>query len=83
MKSNLFSIDMKDGIRGIVMAFFTATGVALQKVLDTGALPDKAGMTTIAIAGTAAGVGYIVKNLLTNSNDKMLTPEPPKYDRIA
>lgn len=76
MKSKLFSLNIKDGIRGAILAVLTASGTALIQVLNTGTIPDKAALKTVAIAGTAAGLSYVIKNFLTNSQDQVLKREP-------
>ena len=78
MKSKLFSVNWKDGIRGLFLSIMTSAGIALQHVLDSGLVPDKASLKTAGIAGVAAGLAYVIKNFLTNSNDEMLKPEQVK-----
>ena len=76
MKSKLFSVNMKDGIRGVILAGLTAAGTAMLQVLNTGVLPDRAGMKTVGIAGVASGLSYVIKNFLTNSQDQAFKAEP-------
>jgi hypothetical protein len=78
MKSKLFSVNWKDGVRGLFLSVMTSAGIALQQVLNSGLIPDKASLRGAGIAGIAAGLAYIIKNFLTNSNDEMLKVEPTK-----
>ncbi len=75
MKSKLFSVNMKDAVRGLFIAVATAIGTGLTQVLNTGALPDKSSLKSVGIAGAAAGMAYVVKNFFTNSNDELLKKE--------
>ncbi len=78
VKAGLFKLAGNDFFKGAVVAVIGAIGTALLAVLNTGALPTGADLKQILIVGVTAGVSYLVKNLLTNSQGKMLTKEPPK-----
>jgi hypothetical protein len=58
-----------------VVAFFSSALSSLALFFNSGGLPDMADLKKIALVGVSAGVGYIVKNFLTNSNDQMFRAE--------
>ena len=65
LPSNIFSINVKDFLKGLVMAVIAPVLVAVQQSLSAGELTlnwRALGMTAIA-----AFVGYLVKNFFTNS----------------
>jgi hypothetical protein len=44
--------------------------------LQNGGFPNLAQLKTMGLAGLAAGIAYIVKNMLTNSSDELFKTEP-------
>jgi len=73
MKSKLFSLETKDAIKALILSILTSTLIVVQTSLDAGELNfnwEKIGMVALASA-----VGYILKNWLTNSDDKFLKKE--------
>ena len=75
MKSKLFWVNAKDVVRSLLLAVLTAAGTTLLQIVNTGLLPDRAGWKTVGISAGAAGLSYIIKNFLTNSNDQFLKKE--------
>lgn len=75
MKSEMFSVNTKDAIKGIVVAVITAVLTALVNVLQTGVIPSPADLQGVGIVALTAGLSYILKNFLTNSNDELLKKE--------
>lgn len=75
MNSNFLSINWSDAIKGLVIAVLTAVLTGLLKIFETGALPTLADLQTIGIIAITAGLSYILKNLLTNSDGKMMKKE--------
>jgi len=65
----------KDFIKGIVTAILTAFLNALMVVLGTGVVPTIQNIRTYALVGLSAGIGYLIKNLFTNSKDQLLKGE--------
>ena len=72
------SLNLKDWLKGLYMAVVGAITTALIPLLQTGHLPTLADLKSIGIVALGVGLGYIAKNLLTNSKGQVLTPEPPK-----
>ena len=76
MKSKFLSLQAKDWIRGLFMSVSAAIVDALILTLNSGAMPTPEQYKGIAITGGVAGLVYISKNLLTNSQDEFVKPEP-------
>ena len=74
-KSKLFSIEWKDFLRGFIIAVVTVILTGAMVSLNAGALPTGAEFKGLALAGLGAGIAYLLKNLLTNSNDQLLKKE--------
>lgn len=78
MNSSLFTLNSRDWIKGLVIAVLTAIITVVYNTIQTGALVLD--WKAISIAGISAALAYITKNLLTNSNDQLLTKEPVKEE---
>ena len=77
MKSKFFSLDWHDGLKSFIMAFLGSAAMAFYKILEVGAFPKGWDQwQQILIAGFTAAVGYLIKNIFTNSNDEFGKPEP-------
>ena len=77
MKSSPFlSLHTKDAIKGLIVAILTSVLTGVYDIIASGAMPTAAQWKTIGIAGLTAGVGYVMKNWLTNSSDQFAKPEP-------
>jgi hypothetical protein len=76
MKSKLFKLNVRDIVRAVVMAFITALLTGTYKIIQTGATLDWVTFRPVVMASFAAAIAYLLKNVLTNSNDEMFTKEP-------
>jgi len=71
-----FSLSIKDGIKGLITAVLTVIVTMLLSLLNTGVFPmTLEAWKPILMASVGAGLAYILKNWLTNSDDKFLTKE--------
>jgi hypothetical protein len=61
--SNLFSLDWKDALKGLLMAVLTPVFVVVQQSLNAGTLVFD--WSTILVAALAGGVAYLTKNFFT------------------
>jgi len=75
MKSNFLRLDTSDLVKGFVVAFLSASLTGLIATLDNGALPSLAELKQAGVVGLTAGLSYLLKNLLTNSQDELLKKE--------
>ncbi len=76
MKSKFFTLDWKDLLRGLLIAFLTAILTGVINILDTGAVFTWMTIKPVLIAGISAALSYLLKCLATNSQDQLLKREP-------
>lgn len=72
-KAVLFSLELKDLLKGFIMAVLTPALLIVQQSLDSGSLTFNC--EQIAMASIAGAFAYLVKNFLTNSKGNFLTSE--------
>ena len=75
MKSNLFNINLKDLLKGAVLAFLTSIATGLYHLVDLGEIQmlfEWAALKPILLTGLGAFLAYLLKNFITNSDDKIL-----------
>lgn len=78
-KSTIFKLNLKDFIKGALLAALAAIATALLQIVDSGnimTLFEWITLKPILIVGLTAFVSYLLKNLLTNSEDKHFKSEP-------
>jgi hypothetical protein len=76
MKSKFLSIDYRDILKGIFIAFMTAVLEGILKMFQTGAAFDWQTIKPVLIAGACAAISYLLKNYMSNSKGQMFTREP-------
>jgi len=74
--SKLWNLNTRDFIKGLLVAIITAVLTFLTEVLQVGGAFDADFFKKLAIAATIGFLSYLIKNLLTNSNDQVITKEP-------
>ena len=63
--SNFFNLNLKDAIKGVITAVLAAILTLIYGLLQSGNPID---LHQILLVGLTAGLGYIIKNFLTDSN---------------
>jgi hypothetical protein len=76
MNAKFLALKGIDYVKGFVVAVLTAVLTAVIPVIQTGTFPTGAQLKTMLISGLAAGIAYLIKNMLTNSKDELFKPEP-------
>ena len=76
IKSQFLTLDHRDLLHGLVMAFLTALLTGIIDLLQRGAVFDWMSVNGILIAGLSAALSYLLKCLLSNSRNQLLTKEP-------
>lgn len=73
----MMSVSKNDGIKGLILFVLTALLLSLYNVFQTGIIPTTwAEWQPIVASAGSAMVAYVLKNFLTNSEDKFLISEP-------
>lgn len=73
MKSVFLSLNTSDFVKGLLLTVITAVISIIYSVVQAGSLTFD--WKAIGTAALSAGIGYIIKNLLTNSSDTFLSKE--------
>jgi hypothetical protein len=76
MKSKYLTLNWKDFVRGLLIAFLTSILTGIINILDTGAIFTWITIKPVLIAGISAALSYLLKCLATNSQDQMFKREP-------
>lgn len=71
MKSKLFRLSLTDFQKGLIVAILTGGYTYIQSVTLTGVFDWK----IFFISLSSGFLGYLTKNIFTNSNDKILKSE--------
>jgi len=74
MKSKLFGLEKKDAIKALLIAILTPILTTVITALEAGSF--NIDWKATLLIGLGAGMAYIGKNWLTNSEDKILKKEP-------
>ena len=67
--SPFLKLNLRDLVNGLVVAFLTAGLTNLIQTLDSGKLPTLEEVKAGALAGLVASLAYLLKNLVTNSQE--------------
>lgn len=73
--SKFLRLNTHDIFKGFVVAFLASFGTAMVSALESGVLPDWPQIKSALFVGLAAAGAYLLKNLLSNSDDQMLKSE--------
>lgn len=73
--SKFLRLDHYDALKAVIVAALTAFLTSVLQYLQAGSLPTREQVVSAWIAGLAAGVSYLVKNIFTNSKGEIVTPE--------
>ena len=76
MKSKLFTLDYRDLLNGLLIAFLAAFIDGIIKILGSGVAFDWPHLQPVVIAGISAALAYLLKSLSTNSRNQLFTKEP-------
>jgi hypothetical protein len=76
MKSKLFTLDWRDLVNGLLIAFLAALIDGIIKMLESGVVFDWIHIKPVLIAGISAACAYLLKSLSTNSRNQLFTKEP-------
>lgn len=74
MDSSFLTLNTRDFVKGLFIAVITAVITVVYTTIQTGTLSFD--WKTISTTALSAALAYIMKNLFTNSNDKLLKKDP-------
>lgn len=74
--SSFGSLNRKDLINGVVIAFLAAFVGSLVELLKGGSFPSWEQLKGVGLVSLTAALSYIVKNLFSNSQGETFTKEP-------
>lgn len=66
--SKTFSLDWRDGIKGLLISVTTAALLALEQSLSAGEVTIN--LQKIGVSAAVAGIAYLLKNFFTPSEEK-------------
>lgn len=75
MKSRFMTLNARDFIKAIIMAFISGILTGIYKLLQSGTIFSWTSLKLIAISGVSAVIAYLIKNFFTNSKDEFMTKE--------
>jgi VIT1/CCC1 family predicted Fe2+/Mn2+ transporter len=75
MMSSFFSLNKRDAINGLIVAFLSAALAGTIAALEAGVLPSIDALKADGLFGLKAAGAYLLKNLFTNSQDQFLNAE--------
>ena len=75
MKSRLFTLDLKDLINGLFVAFMTALLTGIIEMLSHGTASNWLAIKPVLVAGICAALSYLLKSLSTNSRNQLFRGE--------
>jgi hypothetical protein len=76
MKSKLFTLNAPDWLKGLFIAFVTALLTGIYQAFQTGAALNWVTLKPVLYTAIAAGLSYLIKNFLTNSQNQLMKAEP-------
>jgi len=86
MKSKLGNLHFKDILKGALVAMLTIIATSLLSIIESGnlmSLMEWIVIKPILIAGIGGFLAYLLKNFLTNSDDKVLKKEVKKSNVVS
>jgi hypothetical protein len=70
--SNFLNLNANDLMKGFVVAFFSAALTGIVAILETSQLPQMSDLKAASVVGLTAGLSYLLKNFLTNTQGELL-----------
>jgi hypothetical protein len=68
-------LNRKDISRGFLLAIGTSIAISIEQWVDAGQF-EAINWKHVAMAGIGGGIAYLIKNVFTSSDDKLLGKEP-------
>ncbi len=78
MRSKFFRLNSRDFIKGLIVTIICTFITGLYQLIANGFTVNWITLKPVVIAAVGAGVSYLTKNLLTNSNGDFMSYESPQ-----
>jgi hypothetical protein len=75
MEAELFKLKLKDFVKGLILAIITGLSTSIYQVIESSGDMNGISLKMVLTTSILAGLSYILKNWLTNSNDQFLKKE--------
>ena len=75
MRSKFLRLNPRDFIKGLIITVICTLITGLYQVIASGFIINWVTLKPVVIAAAGAGISYLTKNLLTNSNGDFMTFE--------
>ena len=79
MKSKFLNLDLKDLLKGAIVAVVTALLTGLYELITAGGDLTWLNLKPVLLTSLAALISYLLKNMFTNSDGEILSREKQKY----
>ena len=74
-QSNFLRLNLNDVLKSLLIALLSSFLVALYPVFQSGNFPSYENLKIAIIAAVSNAISYLLKNVLTNSNNEFLKKE--------
>ena len=81
-RSDFLSLNKKDVIKTIILIFIQAFLTGIYQLLTAGTILTWESLKPVIMTSIAAAIGYLLKNVFTNSNGEFLRREPDTLTQI-
>jgi hypothetical protein len=75
MRSDFLNLNSRDFYKGLIVIIICTFITGIYQVIANGGILNWETMKPVVIAAAGAGISYLTKNLLTNSNGEFLKSE--------
>ena len=75
MKSKFLTLNTRDIVKALILTFITALLTGIYQLMQVGTLLTWDALKPIVVSSIATVIGYLLKNVLTNSNDEFMKGE--------
>lgn len=82
-QSGLGKINIRDLIKGVIVAGFMGGLASIYDILQSGVLPTKEQLLKAGLLALGAAIAYLLKNVFTNSADEFAKKEPAILPTVA
>lgn len=73
--SNFLKINWADVGKGLLLAVLSSVISGIYTIIDKGAFPTLEDFKVIGLIALGTALSYLLKNVFTNSDGKIMTPE--------